>query len=89
MIYLISYDLKKKPDRDYSGLFDVLKSFSSWWHYLESTWLISTKDDANEIYNKLRPHVNDNDSLLIIKVNKDRQGWLPKKAWDWIKTNVD
>jgi hypothetical protein len=26
-------------------------------------------------------------NLLVIKVNiKDSQGWLPKEAWDWIKS---
>lgn len=40
-LYIISYDLRE-PDRDYTGLYDALKGFSNWWHYLESTWIIKT-----------------------------------------------
>ena len=47
-LYTISYDLKK-PDRDYSGLYEAIKSFESWWHYLESTWIIKTEKTPKEI----------------------------------------
>ena len=85
--YLVSYDLKK-PDRNYQGLFGVLMKFSGWWHFLESTWLIKTEEDANSIFEKLKPHIDQDDSLLIIMVHNDYQGQLPKKAWDWINQNI-
>jgi uncharacterized SAM-dependent methyltransferase len=86
-VYLITYELH--GSRDYKGLTDVIGSFDAWWHYIESTWLVVTNDDANEIFEKLRPHLDEGDYILITKINKDNQGSLPKKAWDWIKQHID
>ena len=81
MVYVVSYDLRK-PGQDYKGLFDELEASPSWWHYLESTWLIATSESANELYNRLRKHLDGGDSILIIQAGTDMQGWLPKKAWE-------
>lgn len=86
MIYSINYDLKA-PGRDYSGLYDAIKQFS-WWHYLGSTWLVDTNLTADAICNKLKPHLDNNDYILVIGVTRDKQGWLPKEAWDWINERL-
>lgn len=86
-VLLVSYDLKK-PNRDYIGLYEALKKASGWWHYLESCWLLKTDLSPDEWSNKLGPHIDDNDFLLIIEVTKNYQGWLPKEAWDWINNNI-
>lgn len=83
MIYAINYDLKK-PDRDYAGLYDAIKSCGAWWHYLGSTWLVDTTLDAAGIWKRLDPHVDPNDRVLVIGVTKNCQGWLPTDAWEWI-----
>ena len=85
-IYIISYDLTK-PERDYKGLYEAIKSFGTWWHYLESTWLIKTNDTPSKILESLKSHIDKDDNLLIIEAGKKHSGWLPKKAWDWIKRN--
>ena len=85
-LYIISYDLTQ-PDRDYSGLYGAIEGFNTWWHYLESTWIVKTTDSPDEIFEKLKPYVDENDNLLIVGVGKKHQGWLPKKAWDWINRN--
>ncbi|MCK5283572.1 MAG: hypothetical protein KAK00_09280 [Nanoarchaeota archaeon] len=85
-LYTISYDLGK-PNRDYGGLFDELKKFDNWWHYLESTWIIKTSKEPNEIFDKLKPHLDNDDNLLVIEAGKKSQGRLSQKAWDWIKKN--
>ncbi len=83
MIYSITYDLKK-PGQDYNGLYEAIKGCGDWWHYLESTWLVDTTLDANGIWNRLSPHVDKNDHVLVIGVTKDYQGWLSNEAWDWL-----
>jgi len=36
----------------------------------------------------LKISLANNDKLLIVDITKQkRQGWLPKKAWDWIREN--
>lgn len=83
MIYAINYDLKK-PGRDYTGLYEAIKSCGTWWHYLGSTWLVDTTLDANGIWKRLAPYFDRNDLALVIGVTRDYQGWLPKEAWEWI-----
>jgi len=85
--YSINYDLKA-PNRDYSGLYEAIKANYAWWHYLESTWIIVTQEAPAQIFDKLKPHIDNNDSLLIIEVRDNISGWLPQKAWEWIHTNV-
>ena len=86
--YAVSYDLRVKAKPDYSGLFEELKNSPAWWHYLESTWLIVTEETVEEVWNRLGRHVHQRDSLLIIEVRNNAQGWLLKDAWKWINQNV-
>ena len=88
MVYLVSYDLRH-PGRDYTGLYSELqRSPVGWWHYLESTGLISTTETLDELLFHIRPHIDDNDSLLVIEVMRNYQGWLLQEAWDWIGQQV-
>lgn len=82
-IYSISYDLNT-PGQDYTGLYNEIKK-KTWWRYLDSNWLICTSESANEIYNRLKSHIDKNDSLLISEFGNDYQGFLPEKAWEWIR----
>lgn len=84
MIYSINYDLRQ-PGRNYEKLYEAIKSCGAWWHNLESTWLVDTTLSASQVWDRIRAHVDRNDSVLIIGVTKDYSGWLPKQAWDWIR----
>ena len=55
-------------------------------HYLGSTWLVDTSLTAQGIWDRLSPHVDTNDFVLVIGITRDSQGWLPKDAWEWIKS---
>ena len=83
MILLISYDLNK-PGQDYTPLYEEIKSYGTWWHHLDSTWLVDTNETPNQCVERLRKHMDNNDNLLVIEVCKNYQGWLPKNAWDWL-----
>jgi len=87
-VYLVTYDLKK-PGQDYSALYDELKK-ATWWHYLESTWLLSTSESIANLRERLFAQMDANDSLLIFELtpNSRYNGWLPQKAWDWIKQHL-
>jgi hypothetical protein len=85
MIYAINYDLHK-PSQNYNELFEAIKGCgTSWWHYLGSTWLVDTQLTAQGIWARLEPHVDKNDNFLIIGVTKNYSGWLPEKAWEWLR----
>lgn len=88
MVLLITYDLKQ-PGRDYAGLYEAIKRCgTSWWHYLDSAWLVDTAMAPDLVVAELRKHTDANDLLLVIKVTPPYQGWLPKDAWEWINARV-
>jgi hypothetical protein len=83
-ILLVTYDLKT-PGKNYSPLYEALKTQGKWWHYLTSTWLLSTTKPPQQVFADLSPHLTSQDYLLIFTVGKPYWGTLPKEAWDWIK----
>ena len=86
-VYIVSYQLGSK--KSHVGLFEQLEASPAWWHYLDSTWLIATQENANQLYRRLKPHLDKpGDNILVIQAGADRQGWLPKKAWEWIDQNL-
>lgn len=89
--YIVSYDLKV-PGRDYTSLYDAIKSYNDWRHPLESTWLLYTTENADQISSKLRisGNMDNRDLLFVCELNiKDRQGWLDKEVWNWIKERLN
>jgi hypothetical protein len=85
--FLITYDLKK-PGQSYSELYEAIKNVGDWQHPLESTWIVRVDSyfSAQNIYETLRLRIDDNDSLFIVEITKqDRQGWLSKTIWAWLK----
>jgi hypothetical protein BACCOPRO_00146 len=85
-LYIISYDLKT-PGRDYTSLYNAIKDLGEWQHPLESTWVVSTNYDENQIYNILKQTLDDNDLLMIFQIVPEaRQGWLAKSFWEWMGT---
>lgn len=86
-LLLVTYDLKT-PGRDYASLHESIKQSTKWWHYLESTWVIATNETVREVSERLRPKIDSNDRLLIVDMTgREVRGWLPRKAWDWLKEN--
>jgi hypothetical protein len=87
MIYAISYDLKR-PGQNYEGLYQAIRSCGATWHYLESTWLVDTSLSAQGIWDRLAPQLDKSDHVLVIGVTRNYQGWLPREAWEWIKSRA-
>jgi hypothetical protein len=88
-VYNISYDLNR-PGQNYESLFTAIKAISGVWAKpLLSTWLVATHLTADGIYNRLRPHIDNNDKLLITGCTPDWQGSnLSKPVADWLKSGV-
>lgn len=84
MILLITYDLNR-PGQNYNDLYEEIKSAGTWWHHLDSTWIIETHLSPNDWNSRLRKHMDDNDNILIIEICQNYQGWLPEDAWRWLK----
>ena len=87
MIYAVNYDLKQ-PGQNYSALYNAIQSCGDWWHFLDSTWLVDSALTAAGIWDRLAPHVDGNDRVLVIGVTRDYEGWLPREAWNWINGRI-
>lgn len=87
MIYAINYDLKR-PGQNYEALHEAIKSSGAWWHYLGSTWLVDTSLNAKGLWDRLAPHVDTNDYVLVIGITRDYEGWLPNEAWEWLNSRA-
>lgn len=85
MIVLVTYDLRGQ--RDYASFYATLGQQGAWWHYLSSTWLLSTDRSPGEIADTLRPHLDPNDSILVTEMARGGRyaGILPEPAWQWIE----
>ena len=89
MIYLITYDLNKS-DKDYEGVHQAIKDASTYWcHYWESSWLIkSNLETADAVFDKIKPHLDNNDRCFVVEVKNNKQGWHTKEQWDTINTKI-
>jgi hypothetical protein len=86
-VFNVSYDLRK-PGRSYESLHGELKNSLSWFHVLDSTWLIQTGETADQLSGRLRPRIDANDSILITEVGPDYAGWMPKDVWEWLASRL-
>lgn len=86
-VYLISYDLKV-PGKDYNDLYKEIKSLGDWCHLLESEWFVDTTQTADEIKTTLRKKMDNNDLILVNKMNKDYSGWLSQTVLDWLDKHL-
>ena len=85
---LISYDLNK-PGQNYDKLYAKIKELRTWWHYLDSTWIVVSALTPSQAFERLKPVLDKSDSVLIVNVTGDSySGWLPQDAWDWLRKHV-
>ncbi len=87
MVYAILYKIKK-TEKNYTPLYERIKSLGEWMHYFDDSWLLvpSNNISTSEVYDQIIPFIDGSDDiLLIIRVTNDYRGWLPQKAWDWMK----
>lgn len=88
--FAIIYDLRQ-PGRNYSALYDAIRTLSgdgNWQHPMESVWVVCVPPTitAEYIFKEIHGHMDNNDSLFVTEITKcDRQGWLPKSFWEWMK----
>lgn len=84
-LYLLSFDPHKTDAKGLHQVIDKNPHVKDWWHFLGSTYLLA----SNESLYTVKQYIKQNwpqQRYIIIKVDaSDYNGWLPQKAWDWIK----
>jgi hypothetical protein len=56
-----------------------------WYKYAANSWIVKTTSDAAKWQTRLKPLVEPDGTLLILKIDpSDRQGWIAKGFWEWL-----
>jgi hypothetical protein len=64
----------------------LLSANGDWYRLNAYTWFSFTPLNQDGLYKLLRPHLQSDDSLVIIKTDPSAyNGWAPKQFWDWIE----
>ena len=87
-VYQISYDLRKQ--RDYESLYECIKSYGTYSHALESTWLIATNQTAAQVRDNLAEVMDSDDGLLVTRLQGE-SAWigLRDKTTEWLKNQLE
>lgn len=68
-------------------LAEAIKRSPGWCKYFKSVWLVATTETPKTLYDRLRPSMASDESILITEVGTGTSyyGFMPQDAWDWIK----
>jgi hypothetical protein len=85
---LITYDLLA-PGRDYSSLHLAIKELGSWWHCVESTWIVDSALPPSTIRDILRAHLDANDKLVVLQLEGHwASQHLNENCNNWLREHV-
>ena len=68
---IITYDLDK-PNRNYDYLFEAINEIGSWWHCVESVWIVDTTKSVSTIRDTLKQNLDSGDKLAVLTLTS----WL-------------
>lgn len=85
MLYLVSYNCSMPTDVK-SRIESVLKTMPGWWHHLETTWIVASQLNLQQVTDMIHQAAATGDKILVVDITADSyNGWLPSKAWDWLR----
>ena len=57
-----------------------------WIRYAPNCYILYTTTDLPTWYSRLRKALREDDNIFVVELNiENRQGWLPKSVWEWIR----
>ena len=84
--YALMFDID--DNLDYSEVHKqvtTIPSLLSWFHYLQSSYILISESDSNELTQYLIKIIP-NKRFLLFRIDlSSRNGWMPKEAWEWIE----
>ena len=62
------------------------EEITSWYVCMNNTFFIRSYNTAPDLSDTFREFTKDRGRFLILDCETDRGGWLPRKAWDFMKS---
>lgn len=82
--------LRPDPAVSSEAIKEAMNKALDWYRAGSTFWIVYTKRDADGLYRRLKPLVNDKGRIFVAKLDlEDRQGWMEKGFWEWIKKARD
>lgn len=86
-VYLITYDLNS-PGQNHSSVLEAIKSSGEWAKLSESSYAVDVPLSANEVFTRLAPLFDQNDTLFIIPLHRPYEGWGNKEVHQWLAAKL-
>ncbi|XHX76110.1 MAG: hypothetical protein RBJ76_16855 [Stenomitos frigidus ULC029] len=84
--YLLVFDVTVGTLEEVSKFLDKREDvFQNWMTILPNSFFVISDKFATELSDVFRTFTKDKGRFIILDVNTDRNGWLPKKAWNFVK----
>lgn len=84
--YIVTYDLNKEVKRP--NIVGEIKKFGSWAKLSESSYAISTSLTPAQVRDSLKPLLDSNDDLYVIKLSTPWASYGSKEVNDWLNKHV-
>ena len=87
---LIGYDVHPPHGDTQDKLETAIRALGTWWHHLETIWIVRSDHTSHEILEKLRCTVGNEDQLLVIDISGDIASWsgINDLGDKWLKDNI-
>jgi hypothetical protein len=81
----VSFNFKERSSPA-GSIEKVLDKAMDWVRYAPNCYILYTRTDVQTWYARLRKLLHEKDNIFVVELNiENRQGWLPKYVWEWIK----
>ena len=87
---LIGYDIHPIRGETYDELINAIKSLGTWWHHLDSTWIVKCNYTPVQARDHLQRHLRRDDQLLVVDISSDAAAWLgfDDAGSKWLRDNL-
>ncbi len=85
-IFIVSYEFES-PEQTFPFLYDKLKKYPRM-KISESTYIIEANKSPEELWEEVMESIDENDSLLIFKINEKWSGYHKDYVLDWLEERL-
>jgi len=86
-VYLITYDLSHKPEKDYEPVWKYIKDHA-WAKLSESSYAIVSSQTPQTIFNALHKIIHPDDHMLVITLTRPYTGRNSAAVIDWLASHL-